>query len=89
MPLGGDLEISTYRYADGKYVCAGLQDTGDGISEENLARIFDPFFTTKHEGTGLGLSISYGIIENNGGKIEVKSRVGEGTTFVVMLPVSV
>ena len=89
MPRGGGLEISTYRSEDGKYVCAGLQDDGDGISEENLARIFDPFFTTKTEGTGLGLSISYGIIENNGGKIEVKSRVGEGTTFIVMLPVSV
>ena len=79
MPQGGDLEISTYQSADGKYVCAGIKDTGDGIPEENLARIFDPFFTTKSEGTGLGLSISYGIIENNGGKIEVKSRLGEGT----------
>lgn len=88
MPLGGDLEISTYRSADGKYICAGLKDNGAGISEENLARIFDPFFTTKSEGTGLGLAISYGIIENHGGKIEVKSRVGEGSTFLVMLPVS-
>jgi two-component system, NtrC family, sensor kinase len=89
MSHGGDLEISTYLSADGKYICSGLKDNGVGISEENLARIFDPFFTTKLEGTGLGLSISYGIIENNGGKIEVKSRVGEGTTFIVMLPVSV
>jgi two-component system, NtrC family, sensor kinase len=88
MPHGGELDISTYRSADGKYICAALKDTGEGISEENRARIFDPFFTTKAEGTGLGLSISYGIIENNGGKIEVKSRVGEGTTFIVMLPVS-
>ncbi len=88
MPHGGDLELSTYRSADGKYICAALKDSGDGISEENLAKIFDPFFTTKSEGTGLGLSISYGIIENNGGKIEVKSMVGEGTTFIVMLPVS-
>jgi two-component system NtrC family sensor kinase len=86
MPHGGDLEISTYRSADGTHVCASIKDSGNGISEENLARIFDPFFTTKSEGTGLGLSISYGIIENNGGKIEVKSRVGEGTTFIVMLP---
>ncbi|HXE95612.1 MAG TPA: ATP-binding protein [Dongiaceae bacterium] len=89
MPLGGDLEISTYRSAaDGTYVCAALKDSGNGILEENLARIFDPFFTTKQEGTGLGLAISYGIIENHGGKIEVKSRVGEGATFTVMLPVS-
>jgi two-component system NtrC family sensor kinase len=88
MPHGGDLEISTYRSADGTYICAGFKDSGDGILEENLARIFDPFFTTKSEGTGLGLSISYGIIENNGGKIEVKSKAGEGATFIVMLPVS-
>ena len=88
MSNGGDLDITTFLSADGKYVCAGIKDNGDGIPEENLARIFDPFFTTKSEGTGLGLSISYGIIENNGGKIEVKSRLGEGTAFTVMLPVS-
>ncbi len=88
MPRGGELAISTYTTADGMYVCAALKDTGDGISDENIARIFDPFFTTKAEGTGLGLSISYGIIENHGGKIEVKSGRGEGTTFTVMLPVS-
>jgi two-component system NtrC family sensor kinase len=88
MPHGGELEISTYRSAGGKHICAGLKDNGVGIPEENLNRIFDPFYTTKPEGTGLGLSISYGIIENNGGKIEVKSRAGEGTTFTVMLPVS-
>jgi two-component system NtrC family sensor kinase len=83
---GGELQISTYLSTDRNYVCADLKDNGDGISEEILARIFDPFFTTKSKGTGLGLSISYGIIENNGGKIEVKSRLGEGTTFTVMLP---
>lgn len=87
MSQGGELNIDTYRSTDRKYICVGLKDTGDGISEENLARIFDPFFTTKSEGTGLGLSISYGIIENNGGRIDVKSKVGEGTTFIVMLPV--
>lgn len=88
MPKGGDLEISTYRSANGTYVCAGIKDNGSGVPEENIARIFDPFFTTKPEGTGLGLSISYGIIENHGGKIEVKSTVGKGTTFIVMLAVS-
>ncbi len=87
MSQGGALEISTYQSVDGKYVCVALKDSGDGIPEENLTRIFDPFFTTKPTGTGLGLSISYGIIENHGGRIEVKSRVGEGTQFVVMLPV--
>ena len=89
MPHGGNLEISTYRSSDGKHVCAALKDNGSGISEDNIARIFDPFFTTKPDGTGLGLSISYGIIESNGGKIEVQSSAGEGTTFIVSLPVSV
>ena len=88
MPKGGELEISTFVSENGQYVCSALKDNGDGISEENLTRIFDPFFTTKAEGTGLGLSISYGIIENNGGKIKVNSRLGEGATFIVMLPVS-
>ncbi|HIJ86743.1 MAG TPA: HAMP domain-containing protein [Desulfuromonadales bacterium] len=88
MPHGGVLEISTYLTADEKYACASVKDNGSGIAEENLTKIFDPFFTTKSEGTGLGLSISYGIINNNGGKIEVQSVVGEGTTFIVMFPVS-
>jgi two-component system NtrC family sensor kinase len=63
-------------------------DTGHGISDENLPRIFDPFFTTRDvgEGTGLGLSICYGIVRDHGGQIAVKSRVGEGTTFSLMLP---
>jgi len=87
MSCDGELLISTYQSADGQYVCAELDDNGSGIPEENLERIFDPFFTTKPQGTGLGLSISYGIVENHGGKIEVKSGLGEGTTFTVMLPV--
>lgn len=82
----GTLTLSTGMSADGGYASVEVRDTGCGISDENLNRIFDPFFTTKEDGTGLGLSISYGIIENNGGKLEVKSRVGEGTAFTVMLP---
>jgi len=86
MPDGGELVISTDYLENLNLVSAAIMDNGVGISEENLARIFDPFFTTKSLGTGLGLSISYGIVENNGGTIEVKSRLGEGTTFTVMLP---
>lgn len=85
MPNGGDLYLSTRMSADGDYVCAEIRDTGCGIPEEHLNRIFDPFFTTKADGTGLGLSISYGIVENNGGKLLVKSMVNEGTTFTLML----
>ena len=63
-------------------------DTGCGIPEQNLRRIFDPFFTSKDvgKGTGLGLSVSHGIVEAHGGVIEVQSKVGEGSTFSVFLP---
>jgi len=69
-------------------VWLAVSDNGEGIQPENLARIFDPFFTTKSEGkgVGLGLAVSYGIIHAHGGDIEVKSKVGEGTTFTVFLP---
>ena len=66
---------------------AAIGDTGCGIPEEILGKIFDPFFTTKeNRGTGLGLSVSYGIIEAHGGRIEVQSTVGVGTTFTIWLP---
>src|ERR1039458_3422812 len=65
-----------------------VADNGEGIPPENLAKIFDPFFTTKPDGkgVGLGLAVSFGIIQAHGGEIEVKSVVGEGTTFTVSLP---
>lgn len=85
----GTLTITTSPAPERKMVIVEFTDTGEGIPEENLTRIFDPFFTTKEvgKGTGLGLATSYGIIEDHGGRISVKSKVGEGTTFTIELPI--
>jgi signal transduction histidine kinase len=84
----GTLTITSYPSPDRKSIILEFTDTGEGIPEENLTRIFDPFFTTKEvgKGTGLGLATSYGIVEDHGGRIGVRSRVGEGTTFTIDLP---
>ena len=63
-----------------------VSDTGPGIPPDVLPRIFDPFFTTKTEGTGLGLSISYGIVREHKGTVDVQSRPGQGTTFILTFP---
>lgn len=83
----GKIYIKTYQ--QDKYVCVDIIDNGRGILPEYLQRIFDPFFTTKPvgHGVGLGLSISYEIIKKHGGEMKVQSKIGEGTTFTVMLPV--
>jgi len=83
---GGRVTIAT-EPREGEVVLT-VSDNGEGIQPENLARIFDPFFTTKSEGkgVGLGLAVSYGIIQAHGGDIEVKSKPGEGTTFIISLP---
>ena len=81
--------ITVHTYLQGKQVIVDITDTGCGISEENLEKLFNPFFTTKPEGqgTGLGLSITYGIIQEHGGNIEVTSKEGEGSRFIITLPV--
>ncbi len=88
MDDGGDLTIRAFTRKENKEFCFQVQDTGKGIPEENLSKIFDPFFTTKEigMGTGLGLSTSHGFVERHGGRIEVESKVGRGTTFTVILP---
>lgn len=83
---GGTLSFGTVNHDD--FIEILVADTGSGIPEANLKRIFDPFFTTKPvgKGTGLGLSICYGIISAMGGKLEVESLMGAGTTFRILLP---
>ncbi len=83
----GTVTVTT-RVAEGHQVMFQVDDTGGGISRENLAQIFDPFFTTKPQGkgTGLGLSICHGIIERLGGKISAASVEGKGASFTVKLP---
>ena len=88
MPDGGKLMIHT-SLGDDNCVRASFQDTGHGIAPENMEKLFVPFFTTKEQekGLGLGLAVSYGIIERHGGRIEVSSEVGKGSSFTVHLPV--
>ena len=84
----GLIHIKTY--ADNSSVIIEVSDNGEGISEDEIKNIFNPFFTTKDvgKGTGLGLSIVYGIIEDHGGKIDVKSDPGKGTKFTISLPIA-
>jgi two-component system NtrC family sensor kinase len=104
MPKGGKIRLITRQVDAGRaaeapgqdgeaersrqYVEMGIVDRGEGIAAEHLSRIFDPFFSTKERGTGLGLSVVYGILEKHGGKVLVDSRVGEGTTITLRLPVA-
>jgi len=87
MNEGGKLTIRSSPDEDG-WVSVSFQDTGCGISAENMDNLFTPFFTTKEEvkGVGLGLAVSHGIIERHGGRIEVQSEAGKGSTFTVYLP---
>lgn len=88
-PEGGCLEVSVGQ-EDGKNVKIRVKDNGTGISFADKQKIFSPFFTTKPvgKGTGLGLSVCYGIVERMGGKMEVESEKGVGTTFIITLPAS-
>lgn len=96
MPEGGFIDIITANcnlaepneqsLPAGNYVKISISDHGIGIPPDYLTKIFDPYFTTKKRGSGLGLTTSYSIIKNHGGKIEVSSTIGEGTTFTIYLP---
>ena len=84
---GGKLTVRT-RLANAEEVELSVEDTGEGIAPENLAKIFDPFFTTKADakGVGLGLAVVYGIVKAHDGDVEVTSKRNEGTTFKITLP---
>jgi len=84
MPNGGKLVIST-KIVNNK-CCISVEDTGEGISEDKLARIFDPFFTTKTSGLGLGLALTKRVMEEHKGKVDIKSTKGIGTTVSLFLP---
>ena len=85
---GGRLCIETKQLAGEAKLQIDFRDTGHGIPEEDIPKLFEPFFTTKKsgKGVGLGLSVAYGIIQEHGGWIDVKSELGQGTTFQVKLP---
>ncbi|MEM7137902.1 MAG: ATP-binding protein [Myxococcota bacterium] len=93
MPSGGEIFVETrtqdrFRIGGGahRWVKISVRDTGPGIAPGMLANLFVPFVTTKQQGTGLGLAISQRIVSEAGGRIDVRSRQGFGTTFVVLLP---
>lgn len=86
MPEGGRLSLRT-SVSDGQ-LKVEVQDTGVGISPENMSKLFTPFFTTKGKGkgVGLGLAVAHGIVQRHHGRIEVQSKEGEGSTFIICLP---
>ena len=87
MPEGGTLTCRFHREDDMMRI--EIQDTGHGVSEENQQRLFREFFTTKERGYGLGLFIVRTIVERHGGEISVQSKIGEGTTFILLMPIEV
>lgn len=87
MDPGGVLRVSAQVADGGRAARIRVVDNGCGIAPEHLGQIFEPYFTTKPAGTGLGLAIAHNIVETMGGKIEVQSRLGLGTTFEVTLPI--
>ncbi len=87
MPRGGNIKIKTYK--EDSHLVVNVEDTGVGIADDKKGQIFDPFFTTKGvQSTGLGMSVSYGIINRHRGTISVDSVKGEGTTFIIKLPIT-
>ncbi|MDI6901478.1 MAG: ATP-binding protein [Anaerosomatales bacterium] len=83
---GGTITVTTVH--EGAFVSVRVADTGPGMPPDQLSKVFDPFYSTRDEGTGLGLTMVHRIIDEHGGRIEVRSTEGSGTTFTVALPVA-
>lgn len=86
MPKGGNLRCTTRYDTDTKVVKVTVEDTGNGVSDEDRKHLFDPFFTTRPDGTGLGLALCREIVTQHGGRIELATENGSGATFRIELP---
>jgi signal transduction histidine kinase len=83
---GGRITVRASGFPAEAAVVIAVEDNGPGIAPDQLANVFEPFFTTKFTGTGLGLAISKSLVEQHGGRIEVTSELGKGTSFLLILP---
>ncbi|MFW6107177.1 MAG: two-component system sensor histidine kinase NtrB [bacterium] len=86
MPDGGTLTIRT-RVASPDSICISFTDSGCGIPQKALSKLFEPLYTTRRDGVGMGLAVTKALVDAHGGRIDVESRVGEGSTFTVTLPI--
>jgi signal transduction histidine kinase len=88
MADGGELHVGASRSttAGRDRIEIWISDEGHGIADDDLPHIFEPFYSTKPEGSGLGLALVYRVLQDHGGHVEVRSAVGEGTTFTIALP---
>jgi signal transduction histidine kinase len=86
MPHGGKLTVST-KVSDSKATIS-FEDTGGGVSKENISKVFDPFFSTKETGIGLGLALTRRVVEEHGGKVDFQSVEGKGSAIIMSFPVS-
>jgi signal transduction histidine kinase len=87
MTKGGQLSLATGHTAE--MVWLSVTDTGCGVPQEQIKRIFEPFYTTKKKGSGLGLMIVQRIVRDHGGRIDLESRLNQGTTFRLRFPLEV
>ena len=88
-PSGGELRVDLVLVEDNPHeIGVKFQDSGQGIALDDQVKLFEPFYTTKSNGVGLGLAICYDIVKRHNGRIEITSKIGDGATFIVWLPLS-